>query len=168
MKKLTIGLFSDSTNAEKAVREMKSKNLGSDISIIAKEEAENYKTYLDPAVNKIQIRDNKSSADGILAGGILGGIVGFLIGASAVAVPGGFLVVGPIAGSILGVAGGATLGALTGSLIDLGVTEEQVQILTDRLNKGEVAVIVESDESKDGEVRKVMNKHGVKLIEQYK
>lgn len=170
MNKLVIGLFTESKDAHAAVTELKKSDLADDITVIAKEEEKYYKTYLDTAVNKIKKTSpsGEVAADGVITGGLLGGIVGLFLGATAVAVPGGFFVAGPLAGALFGATGGATLGAFTGLLVEAGVPEEQVQILTDRLEKGEVAVVVEAEGALADTARAVMKKHNVKMIEEYK
>lgn len=164
MSKITVGLFSDSKQAGDAVGKLKDMGYTDKISVVAKDENQN---YIDTQTHQVKDTTTNATTGGAFTGSLVGGVLGFLVGAGAVAVPGGFVVLGTLATTLIGIGGGATLGALTGALIDAGVPEEQVTIFSDRLAAGDVAVIVESSDDKAEEVEKVMKNHNVQLLEMY-
>jgi hypothetical protein len=96
-----------------------------------------------------------------VAGGILGGIAGWLVGLAAFAIPG----VGPFIGAgiwattIAGAALGVGVGALTGAIADLGVPQERAQWYTQELQGGSVLVTVFAD-GREAEAENILASHG--------
>jgi hypothetical protein len=98
---------------------------------------------------------------GILAGGILGGVAGWLLGAAAVAVPGlGALIA---AGALVGAVGGAGLGAaaggLIGMLVDHGVSREEAEYYHEQIRLGATLVTVRNSTRAD-EAQAILQRHG--------
>ena len=73
-------------------------------------------------------------SEGVLKGGVLGGAIGLLVGAGAVAIPGigAIAAAGPIAGLITG----TLTGGLVGALVDLGIPEDEAQEYNNLLLQG--------------------------------
>lgn len=142
MKLLVAGIFADSEKAGSAVKNLKSKGYANHISILAKDEGGDTKEH--------HVKENPK--EGILAGASLGAPVGALmaliIGATAVATPGGILLVaGPlaaswgVAGSVAGMLGGGLLGAL----VELGFAKNAASYFDSAIENGEVMVTVSTD-----------------------
>lgn len=89
-----------------------------------------------------------------LSGAVLGGAVGFLVGLTALAIPGfgAFLLAsGPVAialQSLTVAAGGMGMGALLGAILDERVTEGHRDLYHRRLDQGWWLVLVQADDSK--------------------
>ncbi len=164
MSKLAIGLFTDSKRAGEAVSELNKAGFTDQITVVAKDEDQQ---YIDTTVHQVKNESGDATAGGAITGTILGGIIGFFVGASAIAVPGGVVVLGTLATTLIGMGGGATIGALTGALVERGVPEEQVTIFSDRLQAGDVAVVAEVDDDKVDEVEEIMENYNVQLLEIY-
>ena len=98
---------------------------------------------------------------GILAGGLLGGVTGWLLAVSTVAVPGlGALVA---AGALVGALGGAGIGAAAGGLIgyllDHGLTQTEASYYHERVTHGAALIIVRA-EGRASEAQAIIQRHG--------
>jgi hypothetical protein len=81
---------------------------------------------------------------------VVGGVVGYLCGSGAVAIPGigaSFIAAGPIMGLLAGVAIGGTVGALIGVLAGLGIPEYEAKRYDGRTKHGSVLLSVHCDSS---------------------
>jgi len=96
--------------------------------------------------------------------GVLDGIGGMVVGLGGVAVPGlGTLIAaGPIAAGIGGPAVGAAGGGLTGSIRDLGLTDEQVKGYMADIKAGAVLVAVHTSENRVRRAADVLRESGAR------
>jgi hypothetical protein len=76
--------------------------------------------------------------------GILGGALGWLVGAGALAIPGvgPFIAAGPIMAALAGVGAGTVIGGLTGALVGLGIPEYEAKRYEGRIRSGGVLLSV--------------------------
>ena len=86
----------------------------------------------------------------------VGGVVGWLAGIGALAVPGlGPLVAaGPILAALSGAAVGGTVGGITGALIGLGLPEFEAKQYEGKIYKGSVLISVHSENSDETKMAK--------------
>src|SRR5262249_39837932 len=94
------------------------------------------------------------AATGVVGGGLLGGVVGWLVGIGALAIPGiGPVVAGGALATAFGIAGGtavagagigAAAGGILGALIGMGIPEEEARYLGQRVGEGGTLVTVTS------------------------
>jgi hypothetical protein len=84
------------------------------------------------------------------SGAVAGGVLGWLAGIGAIAIPGlgPFIAAGPILAALSGAAVGGTLGGVTGALIGLGVPEFEAKQYEGKIRQGNVLVSVHSDDDK--------------------
>lgn len=155
MKKI-VGIFKAEEHAIKAIDGLRSSGYTDDeISIITKDE-EKYNS-LTAKVGK-DITNKKTSASGASAGavtgGTIGGLGGLLLGLGALAIPGvgPIVAAGPIATAITGALAGGAVGGLAGALIDYGVPEVEAKEYEERINEGDILVLVDEDEVKRDKV----------------
>jgi hypothetical protein len=95
----------------------------------------------------------------VTIGGLLGGLLG---GAVALAVPGIGWAVG--AGIITAsVAGGAFGGGVWGPLVELGMEEDRVHFLNERLEAGEIIITVH-DDFRAASAQEILQEHGGKTL----
>lgn len=148
MSKTVIGSFSDYSAANKAISDLKATGLtDADISVVAKE-TEKIKEMTQKGSG--QVAD--STATGAVTGAGLGALTGLLVGLGALAVPGGFIVAGPIAAAlgltgtaaatVTGTTVGTLAGGLVGSLAGLGMPQEEAKVISDRIEAGDLLLIV--------------------------
>lgn len=84
---------------------------------------------------------------GVGAGAVIGGALGWIMGITALAVPGvgAFIAAGPIIASLGGAAVGATAGGIAGGLIALGIPEAQARNYEDRILLGNILISVHTE-----------------------
>ncbi|RJQ36983.1 hypothetical protein C4559_04635 [Candidatus Microgenomates bacterium] len=173
MDGMIYALFDKKNNANKAIKELKSKKYNpKDISIITKE------------TNEIKVKGEESKIEhvekdalaGAGTGAVIGALAGILIGVGAISVPGigGLLVAGPVA-SALGLTGaaaatvsgtitGVLAGGLLGALIGLGVPEEHAKIYEQRIREGAILLSIPVNENQAEGVRKILENSGASDI----
>lgn len=81
---------------------------------------------------------------------MIGGVLGWLAGISAIAIPGigPFIAAGPILAALAGIGAGGVVGGITGSLIGFGIPEYEAKRYEGRIKKGGILVSVDCDDSK--------------------
>lgn len=139
-----FGIFNDRYSLESAVDELKSSGFrNSDISVLMQDEGQT----TDFAHEK-----NTKAPEGMATGastGILGGgILGWLAGAGALAIPGigPFVAAGPIMGAIAGAGIGGTVGGITGGLLGLGIPEYEAKRYETFVKDGGMLISVHVDD----------------------
>jgi len=150
-----VGVFSDRTEAEDAIHELKQRGFDDDQIGIAARDAK----HPEGTVNRADDSDaGGSAASGAIGGGVLGGILGAL---AAGMIPGvgpviaGGLLAGVLGGAAVGAAAGGLLGALTG----MGVPEEDARYYDEEFKGGRTLVTVKADDRYD-EARAILHSHG--------
>jgi uncharacterized protein (TIGR02271 family) len=107
-------------------------------------------------------RDHVSAGEGAAAGGI----VGLLLGAAAMLIPGigPIVAVGPItaalAGAVTGGVTGTVVGGIAGALIHSGVPEHEARYYEDRVREGGVLVSVRTDDAQYDDAVTILERHG--------
>lgn len=153
--KKIIGIFKTEDLAIRAIEGLRSSGYRDDeISIITKDE-EKYNAL----TNKVgkDVTNEKDAAGGAAAGAVTGGTIGgfggLLLGLGALAIPGvgPIVAAGPIAAAITGALAGGAVGGLAGALIDYGVPEIEAKEYEERINAGDILILVDDDEQKRDE-----------------
>ena len=100
-----------------------------------------------------------------MAGCILGGIAGLLVGAGTIVLPG----FGAIAadGPIVGLLTGAATGGIVGALIDLGIPEKNAKEYEKVVNEGKILFSFPIDEENEEEVQIILENNGATDIKKY-
>jgi hypothetical protein len=156
-EKMVVGVFDDRADAEEALQALKSAGFGSDqvsVAMLQAPESEHALENTGPA--------RVDETTGILAGGALGGLAGWLIGATAVAVPGlgALLAAGALVGALGGAGIGAATGGIMGYLIDRGLSHEEAGYYHERVRHGATLVSVHADPSRADEAHTIMHRLG--------
>lgn len=139
-----FGIFNDRFALERAVDQLKINGFrNSDISVLMQDRGET----TDFAHEK-----NTKAPEGIATGastGILGGgILGWLAGAGALAIPGigPFVAAGPIMAAIAGAGIGGAVGGITGGLLGLGIPEYEAKRYETFVKEGGMLISVHVDD----------------------
>jgi hypothetical protein len=84
-----------------------------------------------------------------VAGGIAGGVLGWLTGIGALAIPGlgPLIAAGPIVAALAGAGAVGTLGGIIGALAGMGIPEYEAKRYEGRIREGGVLVSVHCDSS---------------------
>jgi hypothetical protein len=115
----------------------------------------------------------ESAGTGAVGGTVVGGVIGLLVGAGLLAIPGigPVLAAGPLAAAIgttaatagagaLGAGVGAATGGLMGGLIGVGVPENEARFYSEGVQHGDVLVSVSVDSSSAASARELMRQNG--------
>lgn len=153
--RMVMGVFDDHADAVEALQELKDAGFEPDqVSIV----------MLQAPQAEIEERDGPhvDETTGILAGGALGGLAGWLIGASAVAVPGlgALFAAGALVGALGGAGVGAATGGIIGHLIDEGLTHEEARYYHERVRHGAVLMTVRAEGRRAEEALALMHRLG--------
>jgi len=82
-------------------------------------------------------------------GVVLGGVMGWLLGVGALAIPGlgPFIAAGPIMAALAGAGVGGTVGGITGALVGMGIPEYEAKRYEGRVKDGGILLSVHSNTS---------------------
>lgn len=90
----------------------------------------------------------EGAAMGAGTGGMFGGVLGWLVGIGALAIPGlgPFIAAGPIMAALSGAAAGAALGGVTGALIGWGMPEYEAKRYEGKIREGNILISVHTED----------------------
>jgi hypothetical protein len=91
----------------------------------------------------------EGAATGAVAGGVLVGALGWLVGIGSLAIPGvgPLIAAGPILAALTGAAAGGAVGGLTGGLIGLGIPEYEAKRYEGAIRNGNILISVHTEDS---------------------
>ncbi|MEP0768531.1 general stress protein [Coleofasciculus sp. FACHB-SPT36] len=167
--KRAVGVFSTPEQAEYALNELRDSGFAMNtVSVVARDSTR------QDEVAGVEVNPygggneaGGGAAAGALAGGAVGGLVGVLGALSALAVPGfGPVIAGGAIASILGdalIGGavGAATGGIVGTLMGLGIPEEQAKVYNHRVSQGDYLVIVEGTQDEINRAESILNRQGI-------
>ncbi len=156
---IVAGVFDDHADAERALQALRA--AGVDPAQVGVASLQHREPMGAPGTPTEHPQIHVDETTGILAGGLLGGVTGWLLGAATVAVPGiGALVA---AGALVGALGGAGIGAaaggLAGYLVEHGLPHEEAHYYHERVHAGAILVTVHAADRAD-EIRAILQAHG--------
>ncbi len=158
-----FGIFDTRNSLERAVDELKIQGFrNSDISVLMHNRSETI-GYADANHTKAPEGAATGASSGILGGGILG----WLAGAGALAIPGigPFVAVGPIMAAIAGAGIGGTIGGIAGGLIGLGIPQEDAELYEEFVKEGGILLSVHVDNFEwSGRARGILESCGARNI----
>jgi hypothetical protein len=143
MAKSVYGIYGTRLMAEEAVEAMRAAGFrAEDISVLL---PENVGTK-DIGYEK-HSKAPEHAAVGGTAGGVVGGILAWLIGIGVISIPGigPFLAAGPIMTVLAGFGAGSVLGGLAGALTGVGIPEYEAKRYEGRIRSGAALVSVHCD-----------------------
>ncbi|HWI59351.1 MAG TPA: DUF2382 domain-containing protein [Bacillota bacterium] len=142
-KKSVFCLARDEAQASRIVDDLKSAGFSNnDISVLLPD-----KGSTREFAHEKNTKAPEGAITGVGAGGVLGGVLGWLAGIGALAIPGvgPFIAAGPIAAALSGAAVGATAGGIVGTLVGMGIPEYEAKRYESRLKEGRILLSVHSD-----------------------
>src|SRR5205085_1708097 len=86
---------------------------------------------------------------GAASGALVGGVLGWLAGIGALAIPGlgPFIAAGPIMAALAGAGAGGAVGGLVGALVGMGIPEYEAKRYEGRIKAGGILLSVHADNS---------------------
>jgi hypothetical protein len=143
--KAVFGIYVNQLDVENAVHGLKLAGFRStDISILFPDNS----GTKDLAMER-NTKAPEGTAAGAGSGAVVGGILGWLAGLGALAIPGLGMVVaaGPIMGLLSGIGVGGVLGGIAGALVGLGTPEYEAKRYEGRIRRGGTLLSVHCDDS---------------------
>jgi len=137
------GIYSNLDKAESAVNHLLKEDFSSsDVSVLVSD-SESTRDFAQRKATKAP----EGTATGVTAGGLLGGALGLLAGAGALAIPGlgPLIAAGPIMAALAGVGAGGALGGMVGALVGAGIPEYEAKRYEGHVKNGGVLLSVHCD-----------------------
>lgn len=158
-----FAIFSDQAALDKTVDILKANNFrNSDISVLMPSK----QGTKDFAFEK-KTKAPEGAATGAAAGVLGGGVLGWLVGAGALAIPGlgPFIAAGPIMAAIAGAGVGGTVGGVAGGLIGLGIPEFEAKRYAGYVKEGGLLISIHVDDHRwESKAREILQENGAKNI----
>ena len=160
-REAVVGVFRDRSEASNAIEALKDAGFSvDDISILM------------PDAERARAGDDETNTDfgaagPAVAGGVLGGAAGWLVGLGSFVIPGvgPFIGAGALIASLAGAAIGASVGALASGLMKMGVPEEEARWYEQEVQTGRTLVTVRAG-ARYAEARDLLRRHGAYDVEQ--
>ena len=144
-RRTIVGIFDDAAHAERALSGLREAGIRPEqVSVVARD-AEDRATLAERG------EDAEDATGGAITGGMIGGLAGFLIGVSALVIPG----IGPIVGSgiivstLAGAGIGAAAGGLVGALTTRGVPDDEAERYQAHVQEGRILLTVHADNDEE-------------------
>jgi hypothetical protein len=152
-----VGIFTDRSVAERAIRELKTAGFSDGEIGVAMLDGDEQRDLAEKTGSSAA----EAAATGAISGGIVGGLIGLL---GSLLIPGvGPIVVGGVLASTLTGAGiGAAAGGIIGALMGLGVPEADARHFDSGLRSGAVLVTVQAGRRLP-EALAILERHGMDL-----
>ena len=144
-KTAVFGIYPSYANVESGVDGLKAAGFSNrDISVLLPESA-GTRDFAHEKGTKAPEGATAGAGTGI----VLGGAMGWLLGAGALAIPGlgPFIAAGPIMAMLAGAGVGGTVGGVTGALVGMGIPEYEAKRYEGRVKGGGILLSVHSDTS---------------------
>lgn len=175
MSKTVVAIFDTQQMAESAARQIKDQGLRTDdISIVARHKEGTAGTAGGTTTTGGTTATmggngtratNDNISDGVVTGGILGGLAGLLIGAGSMVIPG--LGIIAAAGPITGLLSGAVTGGIVGGLVDLGIPENRSRQYETDVKAGKTLFSMRTDEDKVDRIGTILRANGAASVDAY-
>jgi hypothetical protein len=137
-REAVVGVFANRDSARDAIEALKRAGFGADdISLVVRDADR-------PPAGDDASNTDFGSAGPAVAGGVLGGAAGWLVGLGSFVIPGvgPFIGAGALIASLAGAAVGASIGALASGLMKMGVPEEEARWYEQEAHGGRALVAV--------------------------
>jgi hypothetical protein len=162
-KTAVVGILSNPIQAEAVVDELRLSGFSNaDVSALFPDAAGSHEFA--------HVRSTKAPEGAVVgasAGGLFGGLGGWLLGMGILAIPGAgpFLAAGPIFSALSGAAVGATAGGLSGALAGFGFPEYEARLYAGKLSDGNILIAAHTENRHAEKVaRKIFERAGAHEI----
>lgn len=145
-----VGIYQTEVDVESALNALRLGGFpNTDVSVLFPDSQSN-----DQDTQDISLENSSKTPEGTAAGAttgiVIGGVLGWLVGIGALAIPGvgPFIAAGPIVAALAGVSVGGAVGGFAGALIGIGIPESAAKSYERRLKNGGILLSVHCDDSK--------------------
>jgi hypothetical protein len=142
---VAYGIYSDRASFERGIEALRAAEFrNSDISAILPERDQTTKDL----AHEINTKAPEGIATGAGSGAAIGGVLGWLVGIGAIAIPGiGPLVAaGPVVAALAGAGAAGAAGGLVGGLVGAGIPEIEAKRYAGRIREGGYLISVHCDD----------------------
>jgi|SRR5579872_1227255 len=139
------GIYHDRMSLESAIDALRTAGFrNTDISVLLPENVGN-KDFAHEKGTKAP----EGATTGGASGMVIGGVLGWLAGIGALAIPGlgPFIAAGPILGLLGGMGAGGAIGGIVGALVGMGIPEYEAKRYEGRIKEGGMLLSVHCDSS---------------------
>jgi hypothetical protein len=143
--RVTFGIYPDRASFEAGISALRDAGFrNSDISAVIPERDSTTKDL----AHEINTKAPEGIAMGAGAGAVTGGVLGWLVGIGALAIPGvgPLLAAGPIVAALAGAGAAGAAGGLVGGLVGSGMPEVEAKRYAGRIREGGYLVSVHADD----------------------
>ncbi|MFY9743229.1 MAG: quinol:electron acceptor oxidoreductase subunit ActD [Candidatus Sulfotelmatobacter sp.] len=140
-----FGIYQTQADVEFAVDALRAEGFrNTDVSVLFPEN----KGTKDFAVEK-HTKAPEGTAAGATTGLVVGGVLGWLVGVGALAIPGvgPLIAAGPIVATLTGIGVGGAVGGIAGALVGMGIPEYEAKRYEGRIKEGGILLSVHCDDS---------------------
>ncbi|MBE9014587.1 hypothetical protein C7Y66_11850 [Chroococcidiopsis sp. CCALA 051] len=161
--KHAIGVFSNRTTAEQALKELKDTGFPMNKLSVLTKDFTNDEKLSSENLSELTLTRSEGVASGAAKGAATGGLLALAGGIAALLIPGiGLpLVAGSVLTVLLGSGAVAGIGGLIGALEGWYIPEKQAKLYNDRVSQGDYLVILEGAESEIHQAEKILSRWGI-------
>jgi hypothetical protein len=144
---VAYGIYRDMETFDRAIEALRAAGFrNSDISAILPDRGQTTKDL----AHEIHTKAPEGIAAGAGAGAAAGGVLGWLVGVGALAIPGvgPLIAAGPVVAALAGAGAAGATGGLVGGLVGAGIPEVEAKRYAGRIREGGYLVSVHCDDSK--------------------
>ena len=155
-----VGVFRTRDEARNAIEALESAGFATDDVSVLMPEADG------AAAARDDTNEDFGSAGPAIAGGVIGGAAGWLVGLGSFVIPGvgPFIGAGALIASLAGAAVGASVGALASGLVKMGVPEEEARWYEQQAHEGRTLIAVRAGE-RYAQARELLRANGAYDVE---
>jgi len=142
--KVVFGIYKNRAAAEYAIERLKAAGFRlSDVSVLMPEQS-----MTDDFAHTKASKAPEGATVGAGTGMVLGGTLGWLVGAGVLAVTGlaPLIAAGPLIAALAGAGAGGAVGSLTGGLVGMGIPEYEAKRFEGRVKEGGILLSVHADD----------------------
>ncbi|KYC43660.1 signal transduction histidine kinase LytS [Scytonema hofmannii PCC 7110] len=164
-RKRAVGTFPNRQEAEAALNDLRGSGFTmNQVSILAKNAEHNDQIAGADIKDRGDDESQEGAGIGAVAGTVLGGLGGLLVGLEALIIPGvgPFLAAGTIATTLAGAGIGAAAGSLVGALTGAGIPEEDARAYSDRISQGDYLVMIEGTEDEINRASSILRNRNIR------
>lgn len=164
-RRTVIGVFENVDSATQALNALRDDGFTPEqVSVMARDS----RTTREMAENTDMVAED--AGKGAVVGTVLGGLAGWLVGISALAIPGIGPVVGAgiIATTLAGAGIGAAAGGLIGALGSYGVPEDDARLYEESVRQGSVLMTIHADSDTQAQrAHRIFESYGGRSVRSY-
>jgi hypothetical protein len=150
MKSAVFAIVSNPVQAESVVADLRQGGFANDDISVLFPDVQSTREFAHSKSTKAP----EGAIVGASAGGLLGGVAGWVLALGSLAIPGAgpFIAAGPVFAALSGAAVGAAAGGLSGALAGLGFPEYEAKLYAGKLRDGNILIAAHTENVHEAKV----------------